>query len=129
MELYCLDCQTAMTLVAKTIPFGLELIYQCSRCQHKFMLDPEGRVYRMVDYPSTDFERAAYNRKIVANHWFDEGYREVEQWFEEHPLEDYWERTLPAAPDERRGDSVLDRFLQEGRGGNSPGVDYPEGRR
>ncbi|GAH07244.1 unnamed protein product, partial [marine sediment metagenome] len=56
-----------MKLVAKTIPWGLELIYQCPDCQQKFLLDPDGGVYRVLDYPSTDLERATYNRRIIAN--------------------------------------------------------------
>jgi len=112
-----------MKLIAKTIPFGLEFILQCLSCQQKFLLDPSlGLMYRVIDYPSTDLERATYNRRIIANQWFIEGYLAVEQWLEEHPYTEW--RENPSSH-EREKYTKHDLAMVEG----NSGIDRPEKRR
>lgn len=120
LEVCCPRCSTLMELIAKTIPFGLELIYQCFDCHQKFLLDPDGWIYRLIDYPVTDLERAAYNRKIIANGWFNEAWLAIEQWLEENP---YTEWREPGGRYEKSGRSCHEQAL------GKSGVNCPERRK
>lgn len=128
VKCYCPQCQTTrdMAVVGKTLPWGLEFICRCPDCHRKFLVDLDNqRIWRMLDTPPTDTERAVYNRKMVANEWFIEAYLVMEQWLEEHPYDEWKE--CPGN-NERRKDSILERFITQPRGGSARGINCPEGR-
>lgn len=122
MKVYCPQCHATreMEAVAKTLPWGFELICRCLACHQKFLVDFDSYEIRwMLDYPPTDRERAKYNRQVITNQWFIEGYLAVEQWLEENPYAEWRE---PGGRYERSGNSFHEQAL------GKSGVNCPEGR-
>ena len=120
---YCPSCQAEreMKIVGRTLPWGIEWICQCSTCQQRFIVDPDKQVISwLLDYPPADEERAKYNRKMVAGHWFIEAYVVMERWLEEHPLEE-WQ----GSPSSRRMQQVASHDTKMEK---NAGISYPEER-